>query len=116
MAAPSGTPVRATASGRVVLAEELVVSGNTVAVESLPGVVTLFYHLSSMQVSVGDQVVQGQIVGKVGATGLATGAHLHWELRVSGVAVKPDAAPVLVDKPLVFRIIVDCETQYHQRR
>ena len=116
LVAPAGTPVRATAAGRVVLAEDLLVSGRTVGVESLPGVVTFYFHLSSIQVTEGELVEQGQVVGRLGATGLATGAHLHWELRVSGVAVLPEPGTALVDKRAVFRIIAACESTNRQRR
>jgi biotin carboxyl carrier protein len=108
---PDGTPVRATSQGSVVLAEELVVSGNTVAVESLPGVIDLFYHLSAILVESGQRIEPGQVVGRVGATGLATGAHLHWEQRVGGVAVHPNPGAPLVDKGVLMRIIAACESQ-----
>lgn len=87
-AAP-GTPVYAPAAGRVVLAEELFVRGNAVVLDHGNGVYTGYWHLSALDVAEGDQVTQGQLLGKVGSTGLSTGAHLHWELRIAGLAVDP---------------------------
>ena len=90
LASPAGTEVRTCGSGRVVLAAPRLVSGNSVVIEHLPGVYSLYFHLQELHVREKDQVVQNQVLGTVGSTGLATGAHLHWELRVSGVAVNPE--------------------------
>lgn len=87
--APPGTPVYAPADGRVVLAEELFVRGNAVVLDHGNGVFTGYWHLLALDVAEGDQVTRGQLLGKVGSTGLSTGAHLHWELRVAGMAVDP---------------------------
>ncbi len=84
-----GTPVYAPAAGRVVLAETLFVRGNAVVLDHGNGVYTGYWHLSELDVAEGDRVVQGQVLGKVGSTGLSTGAHLHWELRIAGMAVDP---------------------------
>ncbi|MBN2628720.1 MAG: M23 family metallopeptidase [Spirochaetales bacterium] len=103
-AAPTGSPVKAVGKGRVVLAKERIVTGNTVILELLPGVYMLYYHLDELQCTEGDVVEAGDIVGTVGMTGLATGPHLHWELRISRVAVDP--LPFLdtdlIDKTLFF--------------
>ena len=88
-AAPTGTPVKAAGRGRIVMAEERIVTGNTVMLELLPGVFVLYYHLDELKCREGDMVEPGQIVGTLGMTGLATGPHLHWELRISRVAVDP---------------------------
>jgi len=98
LAAPIGTPVRSGGPGRVVMVAERLVTGNTIIIEHLPGVVSLYFHLDSVRVRVGDPVLQGQIIGTVGVTGLVTGPHLHWEIRVGGVAVDPTR---LLDRPLV---------------
>ncbi len=87
-AAP-GTPVYAPADGRVVLAEELFVRGNAIVLDHGNGVYTGYWHLSALDVAEGDWVTRGQLLGKVGSTGLSTGAHLHWELRIAGMAVDP---------------------------
>ena len=88
-AANPGTPVLAPASGNVVLAEPLFVRGNAVVLDHGHGVFTGYWHLSVIDVKPGDQVVAGQKLGEVGSTGMSTGAHLHWELRIAGVPVDP---------------------------
>ncbi|MDR7401878.1 MAG: M23 family metallopeptidase [Armatimonadota bacterium] len=98
LAAPEGTPVRAAAGGVVRLAEELPVSGNAVLVDHGLGIVTSYLHLSAVEVAPGQPVRRGDQVGRVGATGLATGPHLHWGLRVNGVYVDP-LAWVQTDSP-----------------
>lgn len=90
IAAEEGTPVRAGGAGRVVMVADRVISGKTVVIEHLPGVFGLHYHLAETAVSVGDRVSADEIIGTLGATGLATGPHLHWEVRVSRVPVNPD--------------------------
>lgn len=84
-----GTPVYAPAAGQVVLAETLFVRGNAVILDHGNGVLTGYWHLSELAVQPGAQVAAGQLLGKVGSTGLSTGAHLHWELRINGMAVDP---------------------------
>lgn len=87
--ANGGTPVYAPAGGIVVLAEPLTVRGNAVIIDHGWGVHSGLYHLSKIEVAVGQQVQAGQLVGRVGSTGLSTGAHLHWDLRVRGMNVNP---------------------------
>jgi murein DD-endopeptidase MepM/ murein hydrolase activator NlpD len=84
-----GDPVTAPAAGVVVLAEPLVVRGNAVMIDHGWGVVSGYWHLSRIDVAVGQPVAAGEILGAVGNTGLSTGPHLHWELWVNGVAVNP---------------------------
>ena len=84
-----GDPVRASAAGVVVLAESLQVRGNAVILDHGAGVFSSYCHLDRIEVQVGQAVRVGDTLGRVGATGLVTGAHLHWELRVAGVAVDP---------------------------
>jgi len=84
-----GTPIYAPASGIVVLAEALAVRGNAVVVDHGLGVLTGYWHLSGIAVQVGQQVVPGSLLGYMGTTGLSTGSHLHWELRVGGIPVDP---------------------------
>jgi murein DD-endopeptidase MepM/ murein hydrolase activator NlpD len=86
---PSGTPVRAAAAGRVVLAEKLEARGNTVWLDHGWGVYSGYFHMSSLGVRPGDLVGAGQTLGAVGATGMVTGPHLHWEVRLHGVPVQP---------------------------
>ena len=87
---PTGTEVKACAAGKVVLAETRISTGWSVVIEHLPGLYSLYYHMSELAVKEGDMVSQGQLIGKSGATGLATGPHLHWEIRLNGSAVRPE--------------------------
>lgn len=87
--AGTGVRVRAPAAGVVVLAEPLAVRGNAVMVDHGWGVLTGYWHLSRIDVKVGQRVSAGDVLGLVGNTGRSTGAHLHWELWVNGVAVDP---------------------------
>ena len=87
---PTGTPVKACGSGKVVLAENRISTGWSIVIEHLPGLYSLYYHMDSLGVEEGDIVKQGDVIGKSGATGLATGPHLHWEIRLNGSAVNPD--------------------------
>jgi murein DD-endopeptidase MepM/ murein hydrolase activator NlpD len=107
IASPTGTPVPASGRGRVVFADKRILTGNTVVIEHLPGLFSVYYHLSSMAVKVGDVVEKSQVIGAVGVTGFATGPHLHWEVQCAGVAVDPDAVsrlPLLDKKPDFFDI------------
>lgn len=88
-AAPEGAPVLAPAAGTVVLAEALLVRGNAVLIDHGGGVFSGYWHLIDNAVSAGQQVQPGDLLGHVGTTGLSTGNHLHWELRVNGFAVDP---------------------------
>jgi len=87
--AATGTPVHAAQAGRVVLAQELFFSGNTVVVDHGLGIYTFYGHLSAIDVKAGDEVQSGQVLGKVGATGRVTGPHLHWGLTVERARVNP---------------------------
>ena len=106
-AAHVGEPVYSAGNGKVVLAEKRIITGNTVIIEHLPGVYTLYYHMDSVSIEPGMVIIKGTEIGKVGATGLVTGAHLHWELRVSKIPVDPLLyleAP-LIDKDKIMDII-----------
>lgn len=85
--AAAGTPVFASQSGRVVLAEELYFSGNTVVIDHGFGIYTLYCHLSKIGTAAGDNVEAGDEIGKVGATGRVTGPHLHWGLTIQHARV-----------------------------
>lgn len=83
----AGTPVFASQSGKVVLAEELYYSGNTVVIDHGYGIYTLYCHLSKIGVNAGDTITAGDELGKVGATGRVTGPHLHWGLTIQHARV-----------------------------
>jgi hypothetical protein len=104
IASPAGTPVPACGRGRVVLAAYRILTGNTVIVEHLPGLFSIYYHMTSLGVKVGDLVEKGAVVGTVGMTGFATGPHLHWEVQETGIPVDPDrlAQAALLDKEPAF--------------
>lgn len=85
----TGTPVRAIADGKVALAEPMYFSGNVIYIDHGQGVVSLYAHLSEIQVKPGDQVSAGQEIGRVGATGRVTGPHLHLGLVLLGQSVNP---------------------------
>ena len=87
--ATTGTPVHATNQGRVVLAKNLFFTGNTVILDHGIGIYSLYAHLSRIDVKPGDIVKNGEIVGRVGATGRVTAPHLHWGMRVQGARVDP---------------------------
>lgn len=88
-AAPEGVSVLTPASGTVVLAEPLMVRGNAVVIDHGGGVFSGYWHLSEIDVQAGQTVESGDLIGLVGTTGLSTGNHLHWEMRVHGIAVDP---------------------------
>ena len=88
---PRGTAIHACAPGKVVLARPRIVTGNSVIIEHFPGVYSLYYHLDTIAVAEGGLVEKGGLLGESGATGLATGPHLHWEIRAAGENADPDA-------------------------
>jgi murein DD-endopeptidase MepM/ murein hydrolase activator NlpD len=87
--AATGTPVVAPNAGRVVLAEDLYFSGNTVVIDHGLGMFSLLAHLSRIDVTEGHDVARGEMLGLSGATGRVTGPHLHWALRLSEFSVDP---------------------------
>lgn len=89
IAAPHGTPIKAAANGEVIFAGYRRGYGNTIIIDHGGGVATLYAHCSGLAVSEGTRVSQGQVIGYVGATGLATGPHLHFEVRRNGEPVDP---------------------------
>jgi len=89
LAVPAGVPVPASADGVVVFAGAMAQRGNCVVVDPGWGVYTVYGHLSQTGAQMGQAVMQGQPVGLVGSTGLSTGPHLHWEVRLRGLPVDP---------------------------
>jgi len=88
-AVPAGTPVAAINSGTVVLARPLFFEGNFVVIDHGQGLLTLYLHLSHIEVKEGEQVSGGQVIGLSGGTGRATGPHLHLAVRWQGIYVDP---------------------------
>jgi murein DD-endopeptidase MepM/ murein hydrolase activator NlpD len=92
ISAPLGTPVRAIASGKVVFAGRDSSGAVVVEIEHIPNVISLYGHLQDPPaVKVGDVVVTGEVVGKVGVTGITTGPHLHFAIYDAGLPVDPMA-------------------------
>jgi murein DD-endopeptidase MepM/ murein hydrolase activator NlpD len=87
--APSGTPIHAAGDGEVVFSGRWGGYGNCIIIDHGGGVATLYGHCSALGVGVGQRVKQGQVIGRVGSTGLSTGPHLHWEVRHQGRPVNP---------------------------
>ena len=87
--APTGTAVEAVADGRVILAESHYYAGNSMYIDHGNGVISLYFHLSRFDVSQGDIIKRGQIIGRSGSTGRATGPHLHLSISVQGQLVDP---------------------------
>lgn len=89
IAAAKGTPVKVTAAGQVLYTGDFFFSGNTIYVDHGSGLISMYAHLSEIDVQPGDVVQQGEVIGKVGSTGRATGPHLHWSVYLNGEAVDP---------------------------
>ncbi len=87
--APTGSPVRAAAGGKVTRSGYEALYGNLLVVDHGNGFRTLYTHLSERLVGAGDLVQKGEVIGKVGDTGRTTGPHLHYEVRVNGLPVNP---------------------------
>ncbi|AKQ59355.1 M23 family metallopeptidase [Bordetella hinzii] len=88
-AVPAGTPVKAPAAGKVVLVGDYFFNGKTLFIDHGQGLVSMFAHLSAINVQLGDDVARGAVVAKVGATGRATGPHLHWNVSLNDARVDP---------------------------
>lgn len=97
---PTGTPILAPNAGRVRLAASLYYTGNTVIVDHGMGLMSMFAHLSAIQVREGDMVATGQTLGLVGATGRVTGPHLHWAVRLGPARIDPLSLLATLGRPL----------------
>jgi len=91
VARPTGTPVVAPADGVVILAAStpFTLEGNLLMIDHGMGLNSAFLHLSRIDVKPGDRVAQGQVVGAIGATGRATGPHLHWSMKWRDARIDP---------------------------
>ncbi|MEK7475188.1 MAG: M23 family metallopeptidase [Candidatus Coatesbacteria bacterium] len=90
IAAPDGWPVVAAAAGRVLVSRRIDAYGNAVVLDHGQTVHTIYFHMSARQVVEGQRVEAGQVIGMVGATGIATGPHLHFGTYLGAVAVDPE--------------------------
>jgi hypothetical protein len=94
VAAPAGTPLRAPAAGVVTFADpDLYLTGGTVLIDHGHGLSSVFLHLSRIDVEVGQSLAQGEVFGAVGATGRATGPHMHWGVNWFDVRIDPALLP-----------------------
>ena len=108
-AAPVGTPIKAAGAGRVIFRGVKGGYGNVVELSHSNGITTLYAHMSrfAREVGVGDRVAQGEVIGYVGMTGLATGPHVHYEYRVNGVYKNPARVTVPKADPIPANLMVD---------
>ncbi len=90
LAVARGTPVKASAAGTVLAADDYFFNGKTVFIDHGNGLVTMYCHLDKFKVKAGQKVRKGQVIALSGMTGRATGPHLHWSVILNGVMVDPD--------------------------
>ena len=88
-AVPAGTPIKTPAAGKVILIGNYFFNGNTVFVDHGQGFISMFCHMSKIDTQVGQQLARGDVVGRVGSTGRATGPHMHWNVSLNDARVDP---------------------------
>jgi murein DD-endopeptidase MepM/ murein hydrolase activator NlpD len=112
-AAATGTPIKAAGAGRIVSRGRNGGYGNAVVIAHSGGITTLYGHMSrfAKSVKVGDRVQQGQVIGFVGMTGLASGPHVHYEYRVNGVHKNPARVTMPKADPIPSSLMADFKAQ-----
>lgn len=90
IAAPYNTPILATNSGKVVLAEEMTLTGKTLVIDHGCGLYSTYCHLNTMNFRVGQNILRGDVLGLMGSTGFSTGSHLHFEICCNGICLDPE--------------------------
>jgi murein DD-endopeptidase MepM/ murein hydrolase activator NlpD len=112
-AAPTGTPIKAAGVGRIVSRGRNGGYGNAIVLAHSNGVTTLYGHMSRFArgLSIGDRVQQGQVIGYVGMTGLASGPHVHYEYRVNGVHKNPAKVTIAKADPIPAKLMDDFKAQ-----
>jgi len=93
ISAPAGTPVSAINHGTIRLVADHFFSGKSVVIDHGLGLYSMYFHLSDVTVHAGERVAKSQVIGAVGATGRASGPHLHWGVRLNGARVNPLSLP-----------------------
>ncbi|MEO5560245.1 MAG: M23 family metallopeptidase, partial [Dokdonella sp.] len=107
-----GKPLKAIADGTVVLAADQFFTGNAVYIDHGNNLVSMSFHLSSIAVKTGDQVKRGQVIGKIGGTGRATGPHLHLGIRWLNRRIDPN---LLLAKPTTLPSVSDSTEEAQQK-
>ncbi|MBC9252029.1 peptidase M23 [Pseudomonas alcaligenes] len=85
----AGTPIKAPAAGKVILIGDYFFNGRTVFVDHGQGLISMFCHLSKVEVQLGQELARGAVLGRVGSTGRATGPHMHWNVSLNDARVDP---------------------------
>ncbi len=102
LAAPKGTAVKAMNSGKVILTGDYYYNGKFVLIDHGLGLNSIYIHLSEIDVKIGDEIKTGDVIGKVGSTGISTGPHLHWGVRLNDVDIDPEVIPKMDNLFLSF--------------
>ena len=91
IAAPEGTPIKATSAGKIMLAAKgLYYTGNIVIIDHGYDLQSMYIHMKDINIKKGDLVKQGQLIGTVGSTGRSTGPHLHWNIYWNKIRINPE--------------------------
>ena len=89
IAAPRGSDIIAPADGEIILTGDFFFNGNSIFIDHGQGLITLYCHMDQLESKIGDKVKAGDIIGKVGSTGRATGPHLHWTVSLNNSRIEP---------------------------